>query len=1168
MFDVLIYLGHSALCLAALYIIYKAAMSNETMHRLNRVVLLGIVALSALLPLCEIKIKEEVEVELVEYNNFYLPDEQAISTAEMVVTEIEPFDYLGLLKSAAIGLFLLGVVFMLVRLAMSVFSVWRMIQSGRVEYLKDDVTLTVVDNLPSPFSYFGHIVVAESDLKENRDLILAHELAHIRLRHSWDVLFVDLALCVWWFNPAMWLLRRELQSLHEYQADKAVLDSGVDAKTYQLLLIKRAVGARLHSIANCLNHSNLKNRITMMCKKSSSRWAAAKLLLVLPLVVLSLAATATTVYVTVDNIDESKVKQNSQNNQTSVRFEERPFDTEVVKDDKFALSPAGSERYNLVPTEANVAIQQSEKREIKGKIVDEQGKPIGNVFVLVKNSNMGSITDSDGQFAGLEVIDDDILEISHVGYESQQVAVKGKSSFNITLKTRIYTTETDAEVSSESAVLKAEVMPKFMGGDLNKFRNWVQMHIKYPKVAQEQVIQGRVIAEFIIEKDGKLTFSKIMESPHESLSAEVEGAIRLSPNWTPGANGGKPVRVKMHIPVNFAIRNGGPVNNAEQPAKRSVSGNAIDEDIATLIVISNNEFLYNGIKVNQVELLKHLENYNCETINVQCYKTASLNYIGFLLGKVVDKANIEFIDPPTERSNENQPYTSIIRFFHDYLGRIIRNDECAVGVVYADIEVGRTGLMTIKSITAPNKSSEVSSYLIKKVETALKRVIVSIPEKIDEPQSIRLEIVFAKRENGELFMPDVQLGKDPFTIIGGEPLSVAENKAASSSKEKVVAGFSDSKPAPASSNNDDDEDQPLMKAEVMPKFMGGDLNKFRNWMLMHMKYLIVVGPEQEVIPGRVIAEFVVEKDGKVSFSKIIESPHELLSAEVEDAIRHSPNWTPGMNGGKPVRVKMHISVNFGIRNDGPVDNAKRGNDEDQPLMKAEILPSFQGGSLDDYQHWVESQIEYPKKLREKGIGGRVTVEFVVEKDGSVTFSKILQSPHELFSAEVERVMKSSPKWSPGKQRGEPVTVKMQMRVNFQVNEFLPTQVKGITKYGYDEPLEKAEKMPSFMGGGMDKFTAWAQSKLEFPRSARIADIDKGKIIATFIVEKDGSVSSAGVMSTLPNGKAFADEALRVIELSPKWEPGSNNGNPVRVKCSVTFKFAEYKRKLMATVVNH
>ena len=470
MFDVLTYLGHSALCLAALYIIYKAAMSYETLHRLNRVVLLGIVVLSALLPLCEIKITEEVEAVSVAFDQHYLPDAQAGSA---IAAEVEPFDYVGLLKSVAAVVFLLGVAFMVVRLVMSTLSVCRLIRSGRVERLEDGVTLTVVDNLASPFSYFGHIVVAESDLAENRDLILEHELAHIRLHHSWDVLAVDLALIVWWFNPALWLLRRELQSLHEYQADDSVLRRGVDAKTYQLLLIKRAVGSRLYSIANCLNHSNLKNRITMMCKKKSSRWSAAKLLFVLPLVALSLAATATTVYVTVDNIDESKVKQKSENNQTQSRIEERTFDTEVVKDDKFALSPAGSERYNLVPAEANATTQQSEKREIKGKVLDEQGKPIGGVIVLIKNKPFGAATDSEGNFGGLKVTNGDYLDISHVGYERQEVAVMGKSSFTIFLKTKIYTTETAAEVSGEPAVLKAEVMPKFMGGDLNKFRNWV-----------------------------------------------------------------------------------------------------------------------------------------------------------------------------------------------------------------------------------------------------------------------------------------------------------------------------------------------------------------------------------------------------------------------------------------------------------------------------------------------------------------------------------------------------------------------------------------------------------------------------------------------------------------------------------------------------------------------
>ncbi len=289
MWDFIVYLGESAICLAALFILYKATMSYETLHRLNRVVLLGVVVLAAVLPLCEIKIVEEVE---------FLPLADVGGDVAMAsVVEDVAFDYVTLLKSLAVAVFCLGVVFMAVRLAVSQLSVWRMTRSGTRSELGEGVMLTVVDKLATPFSWFGSVVVAKVDAEQNLDLILEHELAHVRLRHSWDVLAVDIALCVWWFNPALWLLRRELQSLHEYQADDAVLSRGVDAKSYQILLIKRAVGARLHSVANCLNHSNLKNRITMMCKKTSSRWSAAKLLLVLPLVALSLAATATTVYV-------------------------------------------------------------------------------------------------------------------------------------------------------------------------------------------------------------------------------------------------------------------------------------------------------------------------------------------------------------------------------------------------------------------------------------------------------------------------------------------------------------------------------------------------------------------------------------------------------------------------------------------------------------------------------------------------------------------------------------------------------------------------------------------------------------------------------------------------------------------------------------------------------
>ena len=357
MWNFIVYLGESAICLAALFILYKATMSYETLHRLNRVVLLGMVVLAAVLPLCEIKIIEEVEL-------LPLADVEG-DVAMASVVEDTAFDYVAWLKSLAVALFCLGVAFMVVRLAVSQLSVWRMTRSGARRELGEGVVLTVVEKLATPFSWFRNVVVAKGDAEQNLDLILEHELAHVRLHHSWDVLAVDIALCVWWFNPALWLLRRELQSLHEYQADDAVLRKGVDAKTYQLLLIKRAVGSRLHSVANCLNHSNLKNRITMMCKKTSSRWSAAKLLLILPLVAASLAATATTVYVP---------KELNKGNENFV-------ETQIVADDGDE-NPKSNNLYPMTKSELRVYLLQNlqNKQNLVGMIyADVKVLPDGKV---------------------------------------------------------------------------------------------------------------------------------------------------------------------------------------------------------------------------------------------------------------------------------------------------------------------------------------------------------------------------------------------------------------------------------------------------------------------------------------------------------------------------------------------------------------------------------------------------------------------------------------------------------------------------------------------------------------------------------------------------------------------------------------------------------------------
>ena len=375
MFEFLVYLAQSAVCLATLYLIYKVAMSYETLHSFNRVLLLGSVVLSALLPLCHVRIVKEYDA---------VPTVSAIEIEDMVVADVATLgvDYLSLLKDVAVMLFIVGVVFMLARLVVGIYSVWRLIHSGQMSVIEEDVTLTVVDNLSSPFSWFGHIVASKGDVEQFRDMIITHELAHIRLRHSWDVLAVDLALCLWWFNPALWLLRRELQSLHEYQADEAVLDRGIDAKTYQMLLIKRAVGARLHSVANCLNHSNLKNRITMMCKNQSSRWAATKALLVVPMVALALSAFATTEYVPREVQD--KVTENFAN----LQDEDKPNPIVVVDGEKITYD----EMSKIDPsTIYSVSVYKDYSKLPKELNISEDEAKNGVIVITLKKDGEGDV---------------------------------------------------------------------------------------------------------------------------------------------------------------------------------------------------------------------------------------------------------------------------------------------------------------------------------------------------------------------------------------------------------------------------------------------------------------------------------------------------------------------------------------------------------------------------------------------------------------------------------------------------------------------------------------------------------------------------------------------------------------------------------------------------------
>ena len=223
-------------------------------------------------------------------------------------------------RQIGIVIYLAGVAAVIFVTVRSIVGLHRLMRSGRCERLDDGTTLVRMDENVAPISWCRNIVISERDLRENGAAILAHERAHVRLHHSLDLLLVDLAGAVQWFNPAMWLLRRDLRAIHEYEADAAVIASGVDARSYQLLLIRKAVGGRWYSIANSFNHSKLKNRITMMLREKSSRRTRARALLLLPLAGLALGAFAKTVYVR----PEDKVTKEFSENQLS--------ETQIVSD--------------------------------------------------------------------------------------------------------------------------------------------------------------------------------------------------------------------------------------------------------------------------------------------------------------------------------------------------------------------------------------------------------------------------------------------------------------------------------------------------------------------------------------------------------------------------------------------------------------------------------------------------------------------------------------------------------------------------------------------------------------------------------------------------------------------------------------------------------------------
>ena len=576
------YILKVSLSLAAFYMFYKLLCSRDTLHRFNRCLLLFILALSAVVPFMYIDlgiISHEAAVEIGE-----LGAALEAEPVEMIAMEDAPVSLWQRVPWQQIpwrmilgGIYCAGLLACLAHFVGSLLSIALLIRRSKRRVMADGTILVTHNKAYGPFSWMRYIIVSEQDLSDNFDMILAHERAHIRLHHSWDLLFVQLCATAQWFNPAAWLLKRELEAIHEFEADSDTLRQGFDARQYQLRLFEEAVGVKFNTITNNFNNCSTKKRIIMMMKRQTSPWARMKALFVLPVAFVAVAVISCT------SPKEKKTDSNQENADVIVetngkgdpllvlvfpdgtemyKIDERNWVEKYNRDSKSYLS-----QFNI--TQANIdAIKVLKEDEAKSTYGERAAN--GAMKFYLKGTTKKEVMDAMWQHKGEEEpLLVQLIEKSEDGSVSVESITKksdGDGEFSVYESTKPGRGGSSGNSEEGEIFQVVEEQPMFPGG-MQEMMKFLQQNIKYPKEAQEQGKQGRVIVQFVVNKDGSIVNDSIVRSVDPLLDAEALRVVRSMPNWTPGKQKGKPVRVRFTLPVTFHLNGDAPkqATEAKQP---------------------------------------------------------------------------------------------------------------------------------------------------------------------------------------------------------------------------------------------------------------------------------------------------------------------------------------------------------------------------------------------------------------------------------------------------------------------------------------------------------------------------------------------------------------------------------------------------------------------------
>ena len=608
----MLYVIKAAITLALLYSCFFLFLSKETFHRFNRCMLVGIMLVSLVMPMFHFTTEHPTTLneEVYQMQNYIQHD-----TAPIIVTAQQPRGITWI--QALTWIYMAGVVLMLILTLVQATSLIRFMSSGVRHTDSQGNTVILHNNDVPPFSIFRYIVMSVKDYESCRQYILTHEQEHIRLGHTYDLLLLQGMKTLMWFNPFIWFLSRDLKAVHEYEADQAVINQGIDAKSYQQLLVMKVVGNRLQPFTNNLNHGSLKKRIVMMYQKPSNRWLMLKALCAIPVAALTINTFATPIET--DPVEDmvktlettnvpafNEVKEALPSPKTAEEAsEEKPFaittDSNNIDDNPLILINGHEVK---IPADIKTI-----DGETLGKMLHINKEDIASVTVL-KN---GAATAIYGEKAKNGVISietkafqaqpkdtvvvknevSDVLNISSAvnidelmeklpgaeKHEDGSITINGKVVKKILLQGQeVYDDDDDDpvfEVTEEPA--------QYPGGQA-ALMQYLAQNIRYPKISAENGVQGRVIVQFVVEKDGSLSNfavvkksgdtitknaqsgitvnalgsateeSKVPQEAFDALNAEAVRVLREMPKWIPAKQRGQEVRMRYTLPITFRLQ--------------------------------------------------------------------------------------------------------------------------------------------------------------------------------------------------------------------------------------------------------------------------------------------------------------------------------------------------------------------------------------------------------------------------------------------------------------------------------------------------------------------------------------------------------------------------------------------------------------------------------------